>query len=153
MTVFPIERLIAATAVLTAGVLVVPGTATAVPAGHALSPEAQPEAVIHFGDVEHVQRRRRGARRAGRRGRGPRFRARRYRGPRFRFPRPGFPYLYGGYYYGSQWWASDYYAPPPAYSPAPAYGGRCEHWESQCVANWGRNNADFWGCMRYHGCD
>lgn len=31
-------------------------------------------------------------------------------------------------------------------------GGRCGYWRRQCIKNWGANNADFRGCMRYEGC-
>ncbi len=96
--------------------------------------------------------RRRGPGVGGRRFRGPRFRrpGRRFRGPRFTLQQPGFPYFYGGYWYGTPWWEDDLYY---AYDEPLSYGGRCEDWSRQCRANWGYNNPDYWGCMRYHGCD
>ena len=151
----------------------------ALPAGRVLAPETLPGSVTEFEDVEQVGRRRGGrlrrlARRGGPRFRGPRFRARRFRGPgrfrgprrfraprrfsrrfrgpRFSFPRPGFPYLYGGYYYNSPWWESDYYYYGGYDYVPPVYGGRCERWRRRCGRNWGYNNPDFRGCMRYHGC-
>ncbi|WP_147361483.1 hypothetical protein [Dichotomicrobium thermohalophilum] len=32
------------------------------------------------------------------------------------------------------------------------YGGRCAYWHRRCVRNWGYGNANYYGCMRYHGC-
>lgn len=28
----------------------------------------------------------------------------------------------------------------------------CSYWSRRCVANWGYNNANYRGCMRYHRC-
>jgi hypothetical protein len=68
--------------------------------------------------------------------------------PRHRFRRQGFAHYYGGWWYAFPWWlgaASYYYDVPVA-------GGQCEIWHRECVASWGYGNADYYGCMRYHGC-
>jgi hypothetical protein len=94
--------------------------------------------------------------RPGVRGTAPRFSPRSSIGvragaryPRHRFRRPGFAHYYGGWWYPFPWWlgaASYYYEVPVA-------GGQCEVWHRQCIASWGYGNADYYGCMRYHGCD
>lgn len=95
------------------------------------------------GLIKHVShaRSRRGYRR-------PHY-SRRYHGPRYRYRRSGYPYFYGGYYYSVPWWTFGF-----AVTPAPRrhYGGNCNYWHNRCVANWGYRNADYYGCMRYHGC-
>ncbi len=146
-----------------AALLALTAGSQAAPAGNALSPDAMPRQVQQPGDVEQVRRRgRRGARRGARRHRfggrkrsgGRRFRGRRFRGPSFVLP-PVLPY-YGGYY-GSGYYPDYYYDPPvyspPVYAPPRSYGGSCRRWSRQCSANWGHGNSDYWGCMRYHGCD
>lgn len=30
--------------------------------------------------------------------------------------------------------------------------GRCGYWHRRCARNWGYGNANYRGCMRYHGC-
>ncbi|MFO1089752.1 MAG: hypothetical protein U1E46_09270 [Hyphomicrobiales bacterium] len=71
-----------------------------------------------------------------------------YYGPRYAYPRYGYPYFYQGYYYPRIWWNAPAYAPPP---PPPG-GGRCSSWASACANNWGVNNPNYNGCLRYHGC-
>lgn len=29
----------------------------------------------------------------------------------------------------------------------------CSHWKNACGENWGYNNNDYYGCLKYHGCD
>jgi hypothetical protein len=29
----------------------------------------------------------------------------------------------------------------------------CHHWREACAENWGYGNSDFYGCLRFHGCD
>ncbi|WP_088347440.1 MULTISPECIES: hypothetical protein [Rhodomicrobium] len=29
----------------------------------------------------------------------------------------------------------------------------CRDWRHTCAENWGRGTDDFYGCLRYHGCD
>ena len=29
----------------------------------------------------------------------------------------------------------------------------CRDWRHACAENWGRGNEDFYGCLRFHGCD
>ena len=29
----------------------------------------------------------------------------------------------------------------------------CHHWRKACAENWGYRNNDYYGCLRYHGCD
>ncbi|MEL6979773.1 MAG: hypothetical protein AAGM38_13975 [Pseudomonadota bacterium] len=36
-------------------------------------------------------------------------------------------------------------------APAPS-NGACDYWANQCAGNWGVNNDNFYGCLRYHGC-
>ena len=31
-------------------------------------------------------------------------------------------------------------------------GSRCSYWSQRCGANWGYNNANYRGCMRYYKC-
>ena len=71
-------------------------------------------------------------------------------GPRYRGPYYGYP-------------SYDYYDPPVHYEPyyggydytptPPPRRGSCWRWKRRCQANWGYGNEDFWGCMRYHGCN
>ncbi len=32
------------------------------------------------------------------------------------------------------------------------YGG-CRRWQDACAENWGYGNNDYYGCLRYHGCN
>jgi hypothetical protein len=43
------------------------------------------------------------------------------------------------------------YAYAPYYNYRPYYG-RCVYWHRICVDNWGYQNPDYYGCMRYQGC-
>ena len=29
----------------------------------------------------------------------------------------------------------------------------CRRWRDACAENWGYGNSDYYGCLRYHGCD
>ncbi len=29
----------------------------------------------------------------------------------------------------------------------------CGHWRNACAQNWGYGNNDYYGCLRYHGCE
>ena len=79
---------------------------------------------------------------------------RRWYGPRYRTSRPGYRYFRGGWWYPFAWWNSPalVYLPQWPYAQAPARGGACEYWSDRCIANWGFNNPDYRGCMRYHRC-
>jgi hypothetical protein len=33
------------------------------------------------------------------------------------------------------------------------YYGGCRHWKNSCGDNWGFGSDDYYGCLRYHGCD
>jgi len=68
----------------------------------------------------------------------------------------GYPYYYGGYpyYYDSYPYYSRRYYRKRSYRKRRSYRGRsCRHWKSRCTDNWGYRNSDYYGCMRYHGCD
>jgi len=77
------------------------------------------------------------------------WRGGRWIGPRYRYRRPGFAYFYGGWWYPYAWWGAATYAAPVTVAPA----GQCGYWHAQCVQNWGANNPDYDGCMRFHGCN
>ena len=32
-------------------------------------------------------------------------------------------------------------------------GYSCRHWQNACAENWGYGNNDYYGCLRYHGCE
>jgi hypothetical protein len=61
-------------------------------------------------------------------------------------------------YFGPRYYGPDYYYGPRYYSPRiyrphrHRRGGGCGYWSRQCGNNWGYNNPDFYGCLRYHGC-
>lgn len=155
---------LAALAALCGALLAPSGAAAAPAAGAVFTPGALPPGVFKSITIEKVQQRRRArarrraARRArrgvrrGRRGvrRGRRF-ARHYRrGRRHRGPYIAIPY----YYYGDPYYYYDpYYYGGYDYTPVPAPGGSCARWSRRCTASWGYGNGDYWGCMRYHGCD
>jgi hypothetical protein len=63
---------------------------------------------------------------------------------RYRVRRPGFVHYYQGWWYPFAWWigTSAYYG----------YDDSCQYWHDRCVARWGYNNSNYYGCMRYHGC-
>lgn len=88
----------------------------------------------------------------------PRFYRRGWHGHRYRFARGPYRYRYHGWYYRRPWWLVSGYSrryPRHAYyydRYQVRHGGRCDYWASQCARNWGRRNADFYGCLRYHGC-
>lgn len=37
------------------------------------------------------------------------------------------------------------------YIERPSYS--CRYWSRRCAENWGYGNEDYYGCLRYHGCD
>ena len=73
-----------------------------------------------------------------------------YRGWGYVAPYWGYP----GSYYGPSVYVGPYYdeAEPRYYDGAPPSGDRCAYWHRQCVKNWGANNPDYYGCMRYEKC-
>ena len=72
-------------------------------------------------------------------------------GRRYPGRRAGYGYRYGGYWYSNPWWIVGTAA---AIGAGAAYaGGRCERISYLCEENWGRGGSDYWGCMRYEGCD
>lgn len=79
---------------------------------------------------------------------------RRWYGPRYRTSRPGYRYFRRGWWYPFAWWNNPaiVYLPRRPYAQAPAAGGACAYWSDRCIANWGFNNPDYRGCMRYHRC-
>ncbi len=109
-------------------------------------------------------RRNRGARRS--RGGARRSRARRNRGGarrsrhaynrrrhgrRYRGWRRGYRHHYRGFWYANPWWIVGTAAVIGA--GASYAGGHCDRISDLCVANWGHGGPDYWGCMRYEGCD
>lgn len=42
------------------------------------------------------------------------------------------------------------------YYTYPRYGyyrsSRCSYWRYRCAVNWGSGTANYYGCLRYHGC-
>lgn len=68
---------------------------------------------------------------------------------------PGYPGYYGfRRYYGDYPYYSRRYYRKRSYSKRRNYRGRsCRHWKARCTDNWGYRNSDYYGCMRYHGCD
>lgn len=32
-------------------------------------------------------------------------------------------------------------------------GKSCWHWRNACAQNWGYGNSDYYGCLRFHGCE
>ncbi len=149
------------------GIFVAPPLAgAATPAASVFSPGVLPAGIFKSNIVEKVQQRRRARnrRRGIRRGRRGvrRFRrgrrlyrrsGRRFRGPYLRFPGAAIPYYYSNPYYDYPSASYDpYYYGGYDYTPPPR-GSSCSRWKRRCQANWGYGNEDFWGCMRYHGCD
>lgn len=65
-------------------------------------------------------------------------------GRRHRRRQDGFSHFYLGWWYADPWWE------PRRYSRS---NDRCAYWSDRCVDNWGYRNPDYWGCMRYYGCD
>lgn len=37
-------------------------------------------------------------------------------------------------------------------SPRRIHRSSCSYWSDRCADNWGYNNSDYYGCLRYHGC-
>lgn len=70
--------------------------------------------------------------------RGRKHRRRYHRGPSIYLSLPFYGYA-----------APYYYSRSYSYRP---YAGRCAYWQRRCSANWGYGNADYYGCLRYHGC-
>lgn len=73
-------------------------------------------------------------------------------GPRYKHRRKNYRYHYGGWWYAFPWWSPFYWNAPYWGTPAPRYNDRCAYWHRRCVENWGYNNPDYRGCMRYYGC-
>ncbi len=65
-----------------------------------------------------------------------------------------YPYYYSRGYYPTHIGGYIYY-PSSSYnrSYSQKSGGQCAKWRRKCAANWGKRNADYDGCMDYHGCD
>ncbi len=71
-----------------------------------------------------------------------------------------YPYYYSRGYYprhigrGYVYYGQPYLAPRGYYrrSYTPVSATRCSTWRRKCGANWGRRNADYYGCMQHHGC-
>ena len=63
--------------------------------------------------------------------------------------------LLGGAIIGGLLASPYYYAPGPYYGPyyGPGYypARGYNYWSSRCVANWGYDNPNYYGCMRYYG--
>ena len=105
-------------------------------------------------EVAHRGGRRGGARRGGRRG-GARRGGRRGRihrgrhGHRYsRHRRRGYGHRYRGRWYANPWWIVG-----TGVAIGAASGGRCGWVSRQCTARWGYGGSNYWGCMRYDGCD
>lgn len=32
-------------------------------------------------------------------------------------------------------------------------GYSCSHWQKACSENWGHDNSDYYGCLKFHGCE
>ncbi len=41
----------------------------------------------------------------------------------------------------------------PEYHYSRRHRSRCSYWSDRCADNWGYRNNDYYGCLRYHGCD
>ena len=37
-------------------------------------------------------------------------------------------------------------------SPRRSHRSSCSYWSDRCADNWGYDNSDYYGCLRYHGC-
>lgn len=66
-------------------------------------------------------------------------------GRRYRHKRDGFSYFFLGWWYAQPFWEREV--------ETRGGSGSCSYWHEQCVRNWGRRNADYYGCMRYYGCN
>ncbi len=77
-----------------------------------------------------------------------RFYNRRIHGPRYRYRRPGFVHFHLGWWYATPWWV----ATVPIYRHSYRVATSCDYWADRCAANWGFDNVDYYGCLRYHGC-
>lgn len=64
--------------------------------------------------------------------------------PRYSVRRPGFVHYYLGWWYAFPWWIGTW--------PSYGYDDRCQYWHDRCVARWGYDNPNYYGCMRYHRC-
>ena len=56
------------------------------------------------------------------------------------------------YYYGPSYYPSRYYGPRYYRPHRYRRGGSCGYWSQRCGGNWGYNNPNYYGCMRYEGC-
>lgn len=65
-----------------------------------------------------------------------------------------YPYYYSRGYYPRNIGPGYAYDYPNNYRPVNERGyGRCSYWSRRCVANWGHENEDYYGCMNYYGCE
>lgn len=84
---------------------------------------------------------------------------RRGSGPRIHLPLgPGsvyydYPYYYSRGYYPTHIGGYVYYPYSYKHGHYAKSGGQCSKWHRKCAANWGEGNADYYGCMDYHGCE
>ena len=60
-----------------------------------------------------------------------------------------YPHIYRPYHY--YWYGPQHQASQKAPRKSKA-GKSCSRWNRACTTNWGRGNANYRGCMRYHGC-
>lgn len=64
-----------------------------------------------------------------------------------------YPYYYSRGYYPTHIGGYVYYPYTYSHGYTPRGAGQCAKWHRKCVSNWGAENADYYGCMGYHGCD
>ncbi len=74
-------------------------------------------------------------------------------GHRYRHARPGYGYCRYGWCYSSAWWLAGLGTAAIIGTGAAYAGGYCERMSYLCAENWGSGGPDYWGCMRYEGCD
>ena len=74
-------------------------------------------------------------------------------GRRYAHRRTGYRYRYGKYWYNNQWWLAGLGAAAIIGTGAAYAGGHCARISNLCAANWGSGGPDYWGCMRYEGCN
>lgn len=56
--------------------------------------------------------------------------------------------------YKPPYWPPAYYRPTncPSLHLQSHQVRDCAYWSERCTANWGRDNANYYGCLRYHRC-
>jgi hypothetical protein len=62
--------------------------------------------------------------------------------------RRGYGHYYRGFWYASPWWIVG-----TGVAIGATTSGRCGRVSRQCRARWGSGGSNYWGCMRYDGCD